>query len=239
MNNKSASVSTASFGFDSLLVAPLASVDANALEAACVYYYAVAREHAQLRTPQTAQRLEDAKKKVKWVCRLYNIRQELEVYYTAPNFDAFFHLGLIPQKKVKCGILHVAVNSAVKKPSVTAWLNAYMRSGIEVPHKAAYQIALQRFVTLLQDNVNARICGIGKAPTKKELADGLTAIARACDLTLPRGEPLVMPANAALAIAYTMCRIDPRDIRGLKVATAKEVEEQVTDAIAEQLLRIK
>ena len=161
------------------------------------------------------------------------------MYYTAPNFDAFFHLGLIPQKKVKCGILHVAVNSTVKKPSVTAWLNAYMRSGIEVPHKAAYQIALQRFVTLLQDNVNARICGIGKAPTKKELAEGLTAIARACDLTLPQGDPLIMSANAALAIAYTMCRIDPRDIRGLKEATAKDIEEQVIDAIAEQLLRIK
>lgn len=235
---KTVSVSIASFTFSSLISNQFASIDANKLEAACVSYSNAARAYRQESTPEKEAALQDAKATCEGVVRLYNIKQELSAYYNAPDFTTFFRSGLIPQKGIKFGALCASVTSTVKKPCITSWLLAYARSGVEIEHKAAYVAAVERFTDLLQSNVNAQVCGEGKAPTKKELADGLTAVAQACGLVQSDGKPLNMTMNAALCIAHSVLRSDRRDIRGLKPVNIKAVEEQLFDAVAGQLLKV-
>ena len=236
--NKTVSVSISSFTFASLQSNMFAAVDANAIEMACTAFSKAARENAEKHTPDTLQNMQDAKAACEGIVRLYNIKQELIAYYSAVDFNSFFRLALIPQKGVKCGALTASVTSTVKKPSVTAWLSACTRSGVEVSHKTAYTSAVERFTNLLQSNVNAQVCNEGKAPSKKELADALTDVSTACGLTTADDKPVIMPAQAALAIAHTICKTDRRDIRGLKPVTVKAVEEQIFDAFAGQLLHI-
>ena len=239
MNNiKTVNVNISSFTFDSLASSTFASIDANYLEAACAAYSNAARAYRQNSTPDTEQMLEDAKASCEGVVRLYNIKQELNTYYNAPKFDAFFRLGLIPQKSVKFGTLTASVSSSIKKPSITTWMNACTRSGVEIEHKSAYNSAIERFVALLQSNIEAQVCSIGKVPTKKELTDALTNVAQACGLVTSEGKPLMMTQNAALAIAHSVCRADRRDIRGLKPVTVKSVEELLFDAVGGQLLKV-
>lgn len=239
ITTKTATVSLASFTFDSLQSIQFTSNDANKLEAACTAYANAARINREKNTPETAQALEDAKNACEGVVRLFNIKQELSAYYNAPTFDAFFRLGLITQKTVKFGVLCASLSTTVKKPCVTSWLASCARSGVEIEHRAAYVAAVERFIGLLQTNVNAQICNEGKAPSKKDLADSLTAVVQACGLVNGENKPLIMPANAALAIAHTCLRVDKRDVRGLKPVSTKDVESQLFDAVGGQLLRLE
>ena len=236
--NKTVNVSISSFTFASLTSSMFAAIDANAIETACAAFSSAARENAEKHTPDTLQNMQDAKAACEGIVRLYNIRQELLAYYSAPTFNSFFRLALIPQKGVKCGALTASIKATAKKPCVSTWLAVYERSGVEIAHKVAYNAARDTFIALLQQNVNAQVCNEGKAPTKKELADGLTAVVAACDVQTAESKPLIMPVNAALAIAHTTLKTDRRDIRGLKPIAAKAVEEQIYDAVAGQLLRI-
>lgn len=235
---KTVNVSISSFSFSSLQSSMFTAIDSNAIDMACTAFSNAARENAEKHTPETLQNMQDAKAACEGIVRLYNVKRELSAYYSAVDFDTFFRLALIPQKGVKFGTLTASVTSTVKKPSVTAWLSACARSGVEVAHKAAYTAAVERFTALLQDNINAQICSVGKAPSKKELADALTDVSAACGLTTADNKPVIMPAQAALAIAHTTCKTDRRDIRGIKPLTAKAVEEQIFDAFAGQLLHI-
>ena len=237
-NVKTSNVSISSFTFDSLTSATFASIDANRLEAACAAYSDAARARRQNPTVDTEQALQNAQASCEGVVRLYNIKQELGAYYNAPTFEAFFRLGLIPQKSVKFGTLCASVSSSTKKPNITTWMNVCNRSGVEVEHKSAYNSAVERFVTLLQSNVEAQVCNVGKVPTKKELTDALTAIAQGCGLVTSEGKPLMMTQNAALAIAHSVLRADRHDIRGLKTISVKIVEDLLFDAVAGQLLKV-
>lgn len=235
---KTVNISVSNFTFASLQSDMFAAIDANSVETACTAFSTAARENAEKHAPDTLQNMQDARAACEGIVRLYNIKQELAAYYSAVDFNSFFRLALIPQKGVKCGALTASVTSTVKKPSVTAWLSACARSGVEVSHRAAYTSAVERFTDLLQSNVNAQVCNEGKAPSKKELADALTDISVACGLTMADNKPVIMPAQAALAIAHTTCKTDRRDIRGLKPVTVKAVEEQIFDAFTGQLLHI-